>query len=521
MSKPRDDFTETTIRTLRERVASRCSNPNCRIVTTGPSTVKDKVNRIGEAAHICAAASGGPRYDENMTSEERKSIDNGIWLCSNCADMIDKDWERYPIELLQQWKKDADEFALNEMGKKLPTVDEPLELLMASMTGTGLQGLPTRLKNISLAASQYLESIDPRLAVNIVFDKNCTTFHFAAKEEPVEMKLSLIPENLESFDEKMNNLFKYGEPLEATVNDFSFFGSEIFDRLKQDGLTNAKISFTPKNVDGKLKLKLTNGGDIYLVDDMVGTIFTGNQNISFQGKLFGDILQFSLRIPLPTGSSMEESNFSFSINFDIWNETDILSLPYFNKVYEFFEKLYSGFYLSGILEIEGEKLLSMNEKRLNDDCSIVEMYSTFKYIYLARKISKYFGKQIIFNRFEFYYDDLKEMENIVHAIEQYSVELKEDDAIKFSITITSDEHLHNMRDHSIRTKPIQMKLEAPDHKVNIFEEEIEIPKIRQIFTYMKLNKAPNFDSKKVGDSVEFEYVPQEGAVYSIGFIKEN
>ena len=42
-------------------------------------------------AHICAAAQGGPRYDASMTPEERKSFENGIWLCQSCSKLIDTD----------------------------------------------------------------------------------------------------------------------------------------------------------------------------------------------------------------------------------------------------------------------------------------------------------------------------------------------------------------------------------------------------------------------------------------------
>ncbi len=521
MSNNRDNFTPKTISVLRERVAHKCSDPDCRIVTSGPSTDKDKVNRIGEAAHICAAAKGGPRYDKKMTSDQRKSIENGIWLCSNCADKIDKDWKRYSVELLHQWKMSAEELALKEMGKKLPTIDEPIELLMASMTGEGLKSFPTRLENISLAASRYLEEVDPRLSVDIAFDKNYTSFHFAAKKEPVDMKLSIAPKDLESFDEKMKNLFKYGEPLEATVNDFSFHGSEIFDKLKQDSLTNAKISFTPKGVDGKLKLKLTDIKGVYQVDDMSGTFFSGNQNISFQGKLFGDILHFSLRIPLPTQPSTAESNFSFSIKFDNWNRTDVLLLPYFNKIYEFFEKLYLGFYLGGALEIEGEKLLSLNDKKLEADCTIIEMYRIFKYIHLSRKISKYFGKQLPFDRFEFHYDDLKKLENIVQALDRYKTVLKEGDSIKFSIIITSDEHLSSLSNYATRTDIGQIRIEAPEYELELFGEKVLIPKMRQVFTNIKPSEIKNYDLKKVGDSIEYEYIAQHDSSYSIELIDES
>lgn len=123
MRTNRDDFSKSTIETLKARVAHKCSNTSCRAITAGPSTDPNKSNSIGEAAHISAAAPGGPRYDSSMSAEERKSIKNAIWLCSNCSDKIDKDPEAYPISLLQEWKTEAERLALEELGKHPIAVD--------------------------------------------------------------------------------------------------------------------------------------------------------------------------------------------------------------------------------------------------------------------------------------------------------------------------------------------------------------------------------------------------------------
>ncbi|MCU0797622.1 MAG: tetratricopeptide repeat protein [Akkermansiaceae bacterium] len=115
MSKRRDDFSETTKRRLAERVAYRCSSPSCGKQTTGPHSNPEKSIRIGKAAHIFAAAPGGPRYSSVQLSEERCSIQNGIWLCSNCADLIDKDADAFSVDLLRDWKANAEAAALKEL----------------------------------------------------------------------------------------------------------------------------------------------------------------------------------------------------------------------------------------------------------------------------------------------------------------------------------------------------------------------------------------------------------------------
>ncbi len=122
----RDDFSAKVKNTLAKRVGYRCSNPNCKTTTIGPGYYDDQIVSIGVAAHIAAAAEGGPRYDKTMTKEERESASNGIWLCQNCSKMIDSDAEKYSVELLKKWKEAA------EQGQKikLSAESEPKEKMV-------------------------------------------------------------------------------------------------------------------------------------------------------------------------------------------------------------------------------------------------------------------------------------------------------------------------------------------------------------------------------------------------------
>ncbi len=59
----RDDFPNAMKRALPERVNFCCSKPDCRAPTSGPQADASKAVNVGVAAHITAAAPGGPRYD--------------------------------------------------------------------------------------------------------------------------------------------------------------------------------------------------------------------------------------------------------------------------------------------------------------------------------------------------------------------------------------------------------------------------------------------------------------------------
>lgn len=104
----RDNFNDETIKRAGERVCLHCSLCGC-LTKAASSDGNDQVSNMGEASHICAAAPGGPRYDPAMTSTQRKSIDNCIWLCKNHARLIDTDEKKYPKEFLLAKKKEAEE----------------------------------------------------------------------------------------------------------------------------------------------------------------------------------------------------------------------------------------------------------------------------------------------------------------------------------------------------------------------------------------------------------------------------
>jgi hypothetical protein len=120
----RDDFSEEVKRTLANRVSNDCSNPECHTPTSGPQLDSTKALNIGVAAHITSASPGGPRFNPLLTGEQRSHADNGVWLCQNCAKLIDNDVSRFSETLLRAWKTIAEDRARNAMGKTTPHFPE-------------------------------------------------------------------------------------------------------------------------------------------------------------------------------------------------------------------------------------------------------------------------------------------------------------------------------------------------------------------------------------------------------------
>lgn len=109
----RDDFPIATKEILAKRVGLRCSNPGCRQPTSGPHEDSSKALNVGVAAHITAASEGGPRFDPSLSVEKRRSIENAVWLCQNCAKLVDNDDQRYTVDFLRRWKATSEDEALH------------------------------------------------------------------------------------------------------------------------------------------------------------------------------------------------------------------------------------------------------------------------------------------------------------------------------------------------------------------------------------------------------------------------
>lgn len=120
-----DDFSDPVKRALASRVGNLCSNPECRALTSGPQDDPAKAVNLGVAAHITAASPGGPRYDAELLPEERSAPSNGLWLCQNCAKLVDNDAVRFGVDLLLRWKGTAEADARNRVGKTAASGSAP------------------------------------------------------------------------------------------------------------------------------------------------------------------------------------------------------------------------------------------------------------------------------------------------------------------------------------------------------------------------------------------------------------
>lgn len=124
----RDEFSPKTKEVMAHRVGYRCSKPDCGIPTRGAAFDDEGTINVGFAAHITAASPGGPRYDRNLTSDQRKRHSNGIWLCGTHGKLVDSDEAHFTVEELLSWKRIAERRSFLEVVSSKPS---PVGALLA------------------------------------------------------------------------------------------------------------------------------------------------------------------------------------------------------------------------------------------------------------------------------------------------------------------------------------------------------------------------------------------------------
>lgn len=151
----RDEFPQKIKDVLCERVGGKCSNPNCRCETKGPHSVANKRVSVGQAAHITAASEGGPRYDASLTSVQRRSAENGIWLCEICAKMIDSDPALYSVTLLRSWKYQAEAEQENKLTNRYTSSIQGVDEKRSRVACREIKGSLDDLHGIICYAYEY------------------------------------------------------------------------------------------------------------------------------------------------------------------------------------------------------------------------------------------------------------------------------------------------------------------------------------------------------------------------------
>lgn len=506
--KKEDEFPEKIKIALRLRVGNICSNPECRVLTSSASNEReDKVNSIGIAAHICAASIGGPRYNALMTSKERSSINNGIWLCSNCSIKIDRDEKKYTIGILHDWKREAETLSQLEVGKKLPSENETINTLTSAFTGQPMPFIENAISNIHQATSKSLEALDPRISVKSSYDNNGPLFHLFPKDN-ISLKMNIHNESAQKFIEKHNELIKHGKDFTLDLQDLHIEGSPLVEQIFSQN--EGKMKLKSKKIKATQKLWLvdeeTNVMETF--DDIQGEIMFGIETFSFIGSTFNDIFRLNYQSSF---DGSDKADFNFTLNFEQWEDINLQFLPYFEKLLSLFSKMGQGWTLYTALEINGVRGFNSQGMKVNSWEYIIDMNSFFHYIDNVKKIGHRLNKTIVYKSAITYSStDIQEAFEIVKALEGKLIYKKNDMTSNIKTTLVIDSDNEETIKHLNTDNPISLTMLQEDgDMINLFDIDIKLPPKRISINSVLPQFSKALKTLNIGDDIEVEFIPYD------------
>ncbi|MGZ3237096.1 MAG: hypothetical protein ACXWIN_00340 [Burkholderiaceae bacterium] len=520
MANNRDNFTAKVGRTLERRVNGHCSRPGCGVPTSGPNSDPDKASSMGIAAHICAAAPGGPRYDPGMTPLQRAGSANGIWLCANCSILIDRDETEFTVALLQAWKTQAEKKADQDLGKT-PVSRHDYELLQNIVLGDfPKKRIANAVADICRLSAEAIEKIDPRFSVDISHQDGQTSYVLNAKE-PVNGQVHVGIDFQSEFRDKLNGLIHHGDVFEMEGHALTLTGSPLFD------LNDSKISkLVIKNNLSKLAvLKLSvhkNNGDLdFCLDDVVGFLTGGTKSITYKGKVFNGLLGFEFRYELNSTSADNNQMITTHLNLTSWENKSVRALPYFEKMYKWFEALFRQTNLTIALEIEGDPIFSATSNSLMSESDAQDLYAMFRYIRNVRAIMQLLRIDIPF-RSDFIAgpDEVRWTEQVYTLLFDYK-KLRGKDIPNMNFQISpfdspdAEEHIRASLSGEARAMKIEQTLDQP---FKAFGREISILRLVIHYSAATLSLTSIIPQIKPGKFIPMTMQPAENCVVDVAII---
>jgi len=507
MPNKRDDFTPKTIQTLRIRVNGICSKPGCHKSCVAPKENDPVgVEIVGVAAHICAASKGGPRFDKNMTPQERKSISNGIWLCEIHAkeiDISDNGNYKYTKEELLNWKKQAENKTRKLLGEKIPSEEDAVNLLKATFTGESPSFLANAIHNVCSASDSALEKLDPRFSVVSTYDGNNITTELSALE-PVEVVLKIKPEFSAEYSRKMTKFTNHGKALEIDASGISFEGSKLLEEIL-NGSGTFSILKEKKKIKQKIWITDPKTNIVDQFDDLEGEVVAGTKTFTMVASNCNDLIKTTLE-----GKFSKNSKLKMSINLNTkrWEKLDIRELPFFDKIYEFYNKINKGWLISTSIEYEGKQTLKTSGIRLGESKLFCPVMSFLHYTNYCRVIVNkiphpvFYTNDISFTAEEF--NNIKYIAKIVEGKIQFNNETRVNDSIaKVSITLSTEIDIDYIQE--VKT----IKIEEPQEDIKLFETTIILPSKVYYFSNIKAEITSPKNSYTKGDKINVIIMPDE------------
>lgn len=397
MARRKGDFSDGVKQTLFREVNGHCAAPGCdKYTSAGKAGKPEESFVLGEAAHICAASPGGPRYDRTMSDEERESSSNGIWLCRAHAREIDVDPDRFTAQHLREWKRLAIERARSRIDTKPYRYQEAIDLVRQLLPIAGHTPLPLSgaIQELLRVTDHALQELDPRFIVQSDLLGGQRYVHLSPVGESVDLSIRIADGHVQEFWEKNQRLLDHAEPMTMPL-DVVEFESPLFRELLTERGGIFSVDPVPQPALNTLELHHPTTGEVRHYESFLGQVRRGNQSMTFEGSTCGGLFVMSYQCLRGTPSTFPRM--SIAIRLEMWEGRPLHHLPYLENAREIFAAIAEGWLLRTALKVEGQTAFSGELTFNPDQKAFFESSSQFlKYTYLCQQVAKRFGVEVQF-----------------------------------------------------------------------------------------------------------------------------
>nr|WP_314417529.1 hypothetical protein [uncultured Pseudomonas sp.] len=406
----RDDFLANTVRLLRDSAGNVCSYPECYVHTHGAKSSGDGALTIGVACHIKAAAPGGPRFDEAQTKDERRHIDNGIWMCQTHSKLIDADNSAYTVETLLEWKRAAEARSNAQLNKKSFTEKDVQSAsadgainAITRMVNKGNDPLETPIVEVMKGYENDLQNLDPRFSIEV--NKSGRNYTHVIQAAQDKVSVDLVLQNLDKLDNfwaAQKAFLEEGRELVVPGSHFELKGSKLFEAIQKkandSGQGRLILGGVKKPISGNLYLRTPDGDEVF-IESFICYYTSGSVRTVFEGTA----LEGFITVKAHCSHVGDDRKFDLTFNLEAWRGKNVLELPRFARLLKAAQRMDKG-RLVFDLEVGSNAAAYDSQTSAGAEVFHEQLQWVVLYLDVARRVAELCDRTIFLNDLDFKYD---------------------------------------------------------------------------------------------------------------------
>ncbi|WP_372545109.1 hypothetical protein [Acinetobacter pittii] len=249
------------------------------------------------------------------------------------------------------------------------------------------------LTEIAKAVNEYIRKLDPRVEVNYSYINGCNHFEIRptelSQDDPISFKI--IPNDPEEHRRKLEDLFRHGKTVTFGVNEFTS-NSEGLNLILPQKVANGRVTLDPlTKIKATVEIQNSDENTLISLED---NLFIGDSTFSFESQKYDGLVKFKIdKAPILVKDDRRET--AMILNFQVWQNQDLLRLKYFDQAYKLYKNLSKSDCFFVKIYVDGHEIFKSKNK-VNDEL-FEGILTILHYTHHCRELCKILRLNICFD----------------------------------------------------------------------------------------------------------------------------